>query len=97
MGLDAQAQSWSTTATMTAHCAVSKKVDLDQRATSRLFVVVAAALALFVGIGTRATPAYAAKKESAKSRIDARELQAREAFASGHYPEALQLRVSVVG
>ncbi|HEY5284132.1 MAG TPA: hypothetical protein VIM14_15170 [Polyangia bacterium] len=54
-------------------------------------LIAGVALALFVGIGAQATPAHAAKKESAKSNIDARELQAREAFASGHYAEALQL------
>ena len=71
--------------------AASRKSDLRQGATSNLLVVVGVAFALSVGIGAQATPAHAAKKDLAKSHTDARELQAREAFASGHYPEALQL------
>jgi len=54
-------------------------------------LVVGVVLALFVGMGTRIPQALAAKKESANSHTDARELQAREAFASSRYREALDL------
>ena len=76
---------------MIAHRVIQRQSVLGQGATSHLFLVVGVALALCIGMGTQATQAHAAKKESAKSRTDARELQAREAFASGRYREALDL------
>jgi hypothetical protein len=76
---------------MISHRVIAKRPDLGQRATVRLFLVVGVVLALFVGMGTRAPQAFAAKKESANSHTDARELQAREAFASSRYREALDL------
>ena len=76
---------------MIAHRVSHQKSNLGQGATARLFLVVGVALALSVGVGAPAPQAYAAKKESSKARTDARELQAREAFASGRYREALDL------
>ena len=91
VALDAQVQSWSTTGTMIAHRVSSRKFDLARGATARLFLVVGVALALSVGIVAPSPQAHAAKKESSKARTDARELQAREAFVSGRYREALDL------
>jgi tetratricopeptide (TPR) repeat protein len=76
---------------MISHRVIARRPDLGQGATVRLFLVVGVVLALFVGMGTRAPQALAAKKESANSHTDARELQAREAFASSRYREALDL------
>ena len=80
---------------MIARRVSSRRSSLSQGLRVRLHLVYGAVLALSVGAPTQAAQAakkeLPSKKESSKAHVDARELQAREAFVAGRYREALDL------